>query len=308
MCLNSSIRKIFITTMSIFIVLFVFSINVIDKRIKNVLDYQNVFSNKGYIYLMDENNYLVRYNIFFDENDKTKKVEKVLNNLKNSNISKHSNKLYGTIPNDVEVLSVISGNEYVTIDFSKEFLNVSEDIEKQMISSIVYSIIGIDNTKAVNILIDGNKLEMYPNSKEKLSSSLGKEIGINNQYNVLKREDINSVIVYYLERIDDEVFYVPVTKYVNDDRDKIKIIIDELTTSYIYENNLMSFLNNKVKLLDYREENDVMFLNFNEFLYDSYDRVLEEVLYCISYSVFDNYDVSVVMIEVEGDIIKMINK
>ena len=49
------------------------------------------------------------------------------------------------------------------------------------------------------------------------------------------------------------------TKYINDSRDKIQIIIEELTTSYIYEDNLMSFLNSKVELIDYKEENDVTF-------------------------------------------------
>ena len=70
----------------------------------------------------------------------------------------------------------------------------------------------------------------------------------------------------------------------------------------------MSFLNSKTKLLDYKEENDVLFLNFNEYLFDNNDKVLEEVIYAIGYSVFDNYDVSMVMFEVNGQEVDYITR
>ena len=98
------------------------------------------------------------------------------------------------------------------------------------------------------------------------------------------------------------------TKYINDDRDKIKIIIEELTTSYIYEPNLMSFLDNKLKLVDYKEEGDVLFLNFNDYFFDSSNKVLEEVIYSIAYSVFDCYDVNMIMFEVGNNKIQSISR
>ena len=51
-----------------------------------------------------------------------------------------------------------------------------------------------------------------------------------------------------------------------------------------------------------------MFLNFNDYLFDGNDKVLEEVLYSIAYSVFDNYDVSMVSFLVNGEIISHIDK
>ena len=117
-----------------------------------------------------------------------------------------------------------------------------------------------------------------------------------------------SYFLLFIPRINDEMYYVPVTKYLNDSRDKIKIIIDELSTSYIYEPNLMSFLHSQVELLDYYEQENVLFLNFNKFLFDSDDKVLEEVLYSISYSVFDNYDVSMVMFEVNDQYVGQVSR
>ena len=51
-----------------------------------------------------------------------------------------------------------------------------------------------------------------------------------------------------------------------------------------------------------------MFLNFNKYLFDDNDKLLEEVLYTISYSVFDNYDVNVISFEVDNKKIKQITK
>ena len=63
----------------------------------------------------------------------------------------------------------------------------------------------------------------------------------------------------------------------------------------------MSFLNSNVKLIDYQIENDIFFLNFDDYLFDSNDKILEEVIYTISYSIFDNYDVNMVMFLVNGE-------
>lgn len=209
--------------------------------------------------------------------------------------------MLGTIPEDIKVNEIICGSELVTIDFSKEFLNVDVSLEKKMLQSIVYSILDIEGIKGVSILVEGVNYSKSPNTNEEYPLVLDKSIGINEKYDLLSRDNISSVVVYYLENIDDSLYYVPVTKYVNDDRDKIRIIVEELTTSYIYEENLMSFLNSKTKLIDYHEENDILVLNFNEYLFDSNDKVLEEVLYSISYSVFDNYNVDMVMFEVNNE-------
>ena len=177
-----------------------------------------------------------------------------------------------------------------------------------MITSIVYSVMDLDDYLGVSILVEGKSLEEYPNSKEKINKILDKSIGINKSFNITSLNDINKVVIYYLENINDNLYYVPVTKYVNDDREKVNIIVEELATSYIYESNLMSFLNSNVSLLGYEEKNDIMFLNFNDYLFDGNDKVLEEVLYSIAYSVFDNYDVSMVSFLVNGEIISHIDK
>ena len=251
---------------------------------------------------------MIQPKVLLDGATQEEKIKKLIINLTEGGSNSFSDGLEKVIPRGTSVNNVIIGNKYVTIDFSKEILKVSEEKEKAMITSIVYSVMDLDDYLGVSILVEGKSLEEYPNSKEKINKILDKSIGINKSFNITSLNDINKVVIYYLENINDNLYYVPVTKYVNDDREKVNIIVEELATSYIYESNLMSFLNSNVSLLGYEEKNDIMFLNFNDYLFDGNDKVLEEVLYSIAYSVFDNYDVSMVSFLVNGEIISHIDK
>lgn len=301
---TKAIRKIFTTTLSMFIILCVFSLMTIslDDTLKVNLEINDISGvGNGYVYLLSKNDYLVRKNIYLDSDSDVLNIKKALGYLIESDNNKYSSELMGVIPKDTKINEVICGDDLVTVDFSKEILNVSINHEKHMISSIVYTIMDLVDVDGVSILVDGELLRSYPNTGEVFGSVLNKSIGINNRYDITSRKDINRVILYYVDLIDEDIYYVPVTKYINDDREKVKIIIEELKSSYLSEVNLMSFLNSNVKLIDYQIENDIFFLNFDDYLFDSNDKILEEVMYTISYSIFDNYDVNMVMFLVNGE-------
>lgn len=299
---TKAIRKIFLTSLSMFIILCVFTLSTITNDVLRtnleIHEISGIVTDD--IYLLSKNGYLIKKRVLLDYDNDKDKIIKALNYMIDKEENKFSNELIGPIPKGTVVNDVICGDKIVTVDLSKKVLDVSINHEKHMISAIVYTVLNITDAEGVSILVDGSVLESYPNTLEKLPNILDRNIGINKDYNITSREDISKVVIYYLDDIDNELYYVPVTKYLNDSRDKIKIIIEQLSSSYLYEESLMSFLSSKVELLDYYIENDVLFLNFNEFLFDTNDVVLEEVLYSISYSVFDNYDVSMVMFEVNG--------
>lgn len=308
---TKAIRKIFITTLSLFILLVVYSIpNTINNNVlRTNLEVENttgLYTNN--IYLLNNDNYLVKAKILLDSKNIEDKIKKIISNLTISKSSKFSNDLKAIIPKDTKLLNMSINNKIVTLNFSSEFLNMKVDKEKQIISGLVYSILDLDDIDGVIILVNNKVLDKYPNTKEELPKILDKKIGINKEYNLSSRDNINKVVIYYINKSGNNNYYVPVTKYVNDSRDKIKIIVEELTTSYIYENNLMSFLNSNTKLINYREQENIMFLNFNKYLFDGNSKVMEEVLYTISYSVFDNYDVNQVMFQVDGKNINTVGR
>ena len=310
---TKAIRKIFLTTLTLFILLTVFTItnynNDNDNVLRTNLEIEDIAGLKtNVIYLLNDEGLLVQDRVLLDGSSVEEKIEKLLINLTEGSTGSFADGLSKVIPKGTVVNNVMVGNKYVTIDFSKELLNVSEEKEKSMITAIVYSVMDLDDFLGFSILVEGKSLEEYPNSKEKINKILDKSIGINKNYDITSFNNINKVVIYYLENINDNLYYVPVTKYVNDDREKVNIIVEELASSYIYESNLMSFLNSNVSLIEYEEKDNIMSLNFNDYLFDGNDKVLEEVLYSIAYSVFDNYDVSMVSFEVNGEIVNHIDK
>ena len=295
MLLRRALRKIFITTLTAFILITFYTISNInnkEKVLKTNLEIEYITGiGTNNIYLLDKNNYLVKTKIIIESKEKKEQIKIILNNLNKRNNSKYPKDLSGTINEDIRVLSINYDEGYVTIDFNNKF-NKSKNKEK-MVESIVYSIMDLKDVKGVIITVNGNMLEGY-------NKVLDKNIGINKKYDIKKRDNIQKIVIYYLEDINDTRYYVPVTRYLNDDRDKIKIIVEELASSYIYEPNLMSFLNSNTKLIDYKEQENVMSLNFNTAIFDKNNKVVEEVKYTLAYSIFDNYDVNEVLINVSG--------
>lgn len=308
---TKALRKIFLTTLTLFVLLTVFTItnSKTENVLKTNLEIEDIAGFKtDVIYLLNDKGLLVKTKILLEGNTAEEKINKLLLNLTEGSSNSFPEGLKKLIPKGTVVNNVMVGNNLVTVDFSRELLKVSSDMEKPMVTAIVYSIMELGNYEGVSILVDGKVLDKYPNSLEEIPSVINKSIGINKNFSITSYNNINKVVIYYLENIDNNLYYVPVTKYVNDERDKIKIIVEELASSYIYESNLMSFLNSNVRLLDYKEDNDIMYLNFNDYLFDGNDKILEEVLYSLAYSVFDNYNVSMVSFMVNGQKINYVDR
>lgn len=308
---TKALRKIFLTTLTLFVLLTVFTItnSKTENVLKTNLEIEDIAGFKtDVIYLLNDKGLLVKTKILLEGNTDEEKINKLLLNLTEGSSNSFPEGLKKLIPKGTVVNNVMVGNNLVTVDFSRELLKVSSDMEKPMLTAIVYSIMELGNYEGVSILVDGKVLDKYPNSLEDIPSVINKSIGINKNFSITSYNNINKVVIYYLENIDNNLYYVPVTKYVNDERDKIKIIVEELASSYIYESNLMSFLNSNVRLLDYKEDNDIMYLNFNDYLFDGNDKILEEVLYSLAYSVFDNYNVSMVSFMVNGQRINYVDR
>ena len=173
-----------------------------------------------------------------------------------------------------------------------------------MIEAIIYTLTSIENVDNVIIKVDNKTLEKLPNSGKKLPQILDKSFGINKVYDITSMHNIDYFTLYYVNSFNDNNYYVPVTKYINNDnQDKIKIIIEQLSSAPIYESNLMSFLDVSAKLLDYSLEESKIKLNFNNAILSDVvnNNILEEVIYTISLSLNDNYGVEEVLFYVDDE-------
>ena len=162
-----------------------------------------------------------------------------------------------------------------------------------MIESIIYTLTSIKGIDKIIIKVEGNILTNLPHSKKIIPSVLDRSYGINKEYELTTINNIDSYTVYYVNKYNDSNYYVPVTKYIyKEEIEPVKVIIKELSSSPIYETNLMRHLNAGVVLNDYELEGNNLKLNFNELLLSDPDsnKILEEVIYTIGLSMNDIYN------------------
>ena len=277
------------------------------KDIKQEVNYVEQNKNLQTVFLLDKDQMLGKTEYVSDvlsSQDINKQVTDSISVLikDGANESKVPNGFQAIIPSDTKIISSSFENGIYKINFSKELLDVKEDMEEKIVEAIVFTATSNKNVKQVIIYIDGDTLTYLPKSKTYIPATLDRSFGINKTFHISSTDHIQSVIVYFLKEYNQEEYYVPVTKYVNDQREKVKIIIDELSSSQVYDSNLMSYLDSNVKLEVATVEDDVLHLNFNQNIMSSLDDepILEEVIYTIALSIQDNYDVSQVYFEVEN--------
>ena len=258
------------------------------------------------IYLLDDNDYLSRTKISASNKDvitkSTDLIEALIVDGKKKDII--SNGFKAILPKNTKVLNISLNEKILTIDFSEEFNNIQEEYEEKLIESLTYTLTSIDGIDKIEIYVDGVKLKKLPNSKKVLPEYLDKEYGINKKYELTSLNDIYSYTVYYVNNYNDELYYTPVTKYINsENQDRVKIIIDELATSITYETNLMSYLDANVKLLDYEIIDNKIKLNFNNLILTDITSnvILEEVMYTIGLSLCDELSVEEVVFAVNNE-------
>lgn len=292
-----SIKKIMIATSVVILLLVIYLIpdNKKEINLKND-DIEYTYNNiQNTIYLIDSNNYVARTSIPTCKCEGKELAKDLIEGLiidgNKSNII--PNGFRSILPSGVTVLNIELNDKIITIDFSKELLEVNEKEEKKMIESIIYTLTSINGIDKVIIKVEGNILKELPNSKEKLPDILDKNYGINKKYDLVNTNDITSYTTYYVNEYNGNKYYVPVTKYTNsNNEDKIKVIIKELGSSPIYETNLMSYLNASTTLNNYELLGNNLKLNFNELLLNDLDEknILEEVIYTISLSMNNIYN------------------
>lgn len=305
-----SIRKIMVSTLTLFILLIIYLMpdSIDEKEISLTNDnIEYIYSNTlETIYLLDSNDYVARTKIDSCKCEGVDKARDLINGLiidgTKSNIIPNGFK--SIIPAGTSIKDISLDNGILTIDFSKELLEITKEYEEKMIESIVYTLTSIEGIDKVVIKVEGEILDKLPISGKTLPTYLDKDYGINKIYDLTSMKDIDSYTLYYVNTYNDNSYYVPVTKYINNDsQDKIKVIIEELYSAPIYETTLMSFLNSNTKLLDYKLEDGKLTLNFSEDILSDVttNNILEEVIYTISLTMNDNYGVEEVVFLVEDE-------
>lgn len=280
------------------IFLIVFLLYLFPKKEEYSLNVKTVMDENKYhdIFLIDKNNMVAKTKIVTTSNSKEGLIKELVESLiiDGKYVDRVPNGFTQMLPSDTKILNINLNNNIIDLNFNNKLFDVKSSDERKILESIIYTLTSIKDVHGVRILIDGKALNKLPKTGELLDEVLNRKIGINKDYNIDDIKNITNVTIYYTSKFNDQIYYVPVTKYMNSNDNKIKIIIDQLTSRMSYNSNLISYLNSNLELLDYSFNEDQLDLNFNQYLFDNEDnkKVLEEVIYSISYSVEDTLNVS----------------
>ena len=294
-------KKIMVATSILLVILMLYLIpsNKDEIEIEQKLEY--VYPNEvDTIYLLDDYDKVSRTMISVNKQNEISKAIDLLDGLtiNGKKQDKLPNGFRGLLPIGTRVLDISLHDKILKINFSKEFNNIKKEYEEKLIEALVYTLTDIDGVDKIEIFIEGVKLKELPNSKKLLPEYLDRGYGINKEYELTNLNDIDSYTIYYVMNYNDEVYYTPITKYINNQgQDKVKIIIDELATNLTYESNLMSYLDSNIKLLDYEIVDKTIKLDFNEAILSNItsSKILEEVKYTIGLSLCDELEIEKVI-------------
>ena len=293
---RASLRRIMVATLALFILLIIYFFPT-TTPIEESLSY--IEKEEIPIFLVDSLEYIARTSIVKNSESTEELILEVIASLtigsEKSNYIRDGFK--GIIPENTKVLDISLEDNILTINFSKEFSNVSLESEEKMLEALVYSLLEIPDVKKISILVEGEKLKNLPNSKKKLPEFLDRSFGINKIYNLDSIKDTSKTTIYYLSKYNDYYYYVPVTKITNDTTEKAEIIIKELKSTPIYHTNLISYLAASTNITNYEILENSISLSFDNHLLANLndEDMLEEVKYSIALSMRDSYGVDEVL-------------
>ncbi len=263
--------------------------------------------NKGVIYLLDNQDYLARLEITYDAKTDEEMIREIIDIL---TINKNSTKIrvgfHPIIPENTKLLNVSLRDDNVVLNFSKNFLDIAEAYEEKLIQAIVFSVTSIEKINSVTIKVEDVLLQKLPHSLKKIPEMIDRSIKINKVFDITNLDSIISTTVFYPAKSDDYMYYIPVTKYMNSNKEKIEIIINELESSNTYNSNIVNYMDAQTKLINYELLDKSMLLNFNEAIFSDITskNIIEEVVYAINLSVSESYDnIDTVMYLVNDDLL-----
>ena len=255
-----SIRKITISTISLFAIMLLYLIpSNKTLKIEKELEYVGKEIEGAEIFLMDKNSYIALTNAPVIEKDIEKRARELIKILTVGAMeSKVPSGFSAVLPPDTEVLSISYEKGILKVNFSKEILDIEKSLEEKMIEALVYTLTSIDKVDKIIIYVEGDILTKLPKTKIILPSTLDKTFGINKNFNLTSTKNITDVTVYYINQINESYYYVPVTKYLNDNREKIDIIIEELSIGLNPNIKLKSYLTEETQLVSKTLEGKTM--------------------------------------------------
>ncbi len=293
--ISSLQRKVIISFLSLIVLLIIYLIPV-DNNYEEKSNYIDVKKNS--VYLLN-NDLLVQTEVIANKDNLEDKILEIIDTLTINGSKKNYISEYFTpvIPENTKVLNLDLKDKLLKINFSQEFSSANIST----IEALVYSLTELEEVENIMLFIEGVKIDKIEDKI--IPNVLNRDFGINKVYDITTLNNVYKATMYYYVNIDDNFNIVPVTLFTNDNVNKVEIIVEKLKSAPIYQSNLMSFLADNAKLLDYEIEENKIRLEFENAILDNFfeSELLEEVKYAISETLKSTIGVSEITFVIDNE-------
>jgi len=195
--------------------------------------------------------------------------------------------LYPVLPEGTEILGMTIKEGTARVDFNKKLLDyASETDERNIITSIVYTLTEFSTIDDVKILVNGYELGELKYGTD-VSGTLGRHNVVINSGEVNVEEDVGKLDLYLFKPLKEEYFFIlPVsykTESLTEDEKPERIV--ELLRESIEEDKLYTEIPSETELIKSEIEDNLLVLDFTSGI-TSYgggtareDGIIKQILY-----------------------------
>lgn len=134
------------------------------------------------------------------------------------------------LPPTTKILGLTIRDGRALVDFNAAFLDYNPEREREVLNSVIFTLLQFPTVEEVEFWINGEALENFPGGTPG-RNPFGRERGINLEVDedVGDLENTTRVALYFCMVLgDQDIFYVPISRVVSGERDIVQATVEEL--------------------------------------------------------------------------------
>lgn len=179
--------------------------------------------------------------------------------------------LSSPLPPKTEILGINIRAGLCRVDFSPDFLEYDPGTERQVLGSIIHTLLQFDTVNEVEIVVEGATVETFPGGASgrgtfDRSYSLNLEVAEGVER---RTDDLQQYRLFFCTLLgEDRIFYVPVTRVLAGEEEDVEIAMQELLKGPRRGSGLFSDLPEETILKNYNLRGGVLEVNLSQELMD----------------------------------------
>lgn len=209
------------------------------------------------------------------------------------------------IPQGTEIKSYHYDKErkVAIVDFSEPFSSYNLQDERKVVESITWTLTAMTGIEGVELWYEGAKLPEMPVDQFPLDHALTRSIGINLELadGVSYAQSTPVTLYFSAQTINDEQYYVPVTRLVASGDNRAETAMKELIAGPLNKKELISVITPDVEVKSIEQKDSVVTIDLLDEGYQAGVRMPSEMMEAIVLSLTENTGATAVQIMFNGE-------